>query len=57
MEIIREVEDFNVYPSEAQYFLGVREKVNELIKLNIHSQAGKLRFRCSYTRKKGSTYR
>ena len=32
MELIEEVKDFRVYPSEAEYFLNIRKKVNELIR-------------------------
>ncbi len=32
LDIIKEVADFNNYPSDAEYILKIREKVNELIK-------------------------
>ena len=32
MELIEDVKDFRVYPSEAEYFLNIRKKVNELIR-------------------------
>ena len=35
MELITEVEEFRTYPSDAEYILNVRKKVNELIKSNI----------------------